>query len=799
MALYDGVPSIRLEGDKTRALALIPDAKALLYTVQTVKKNMGVSTFAMTRAVGDDGVLYVLSTGSQNILHISVAPVVPEQINEEPVFSSIVILTPDFLSGVVFNGFIEPRTETLPSGEQIEYSVCARFAPTLSCQESADLRAGRQDSGRLAVRPWVAFDELNSTFPARTFSQYTRLRPSMYSGKMCKVVQIVMGLGRIGVAKLRDASVNKPDTRFMEQVESAGVQIRYDWRFVRTHGITTGADGRLWLVEIGSNRGVIARLLPMFPDSDMDGFFESALIRKDRAMVTALEELGCLPTGEAFPAGSDLDDLISTGKVLQLIPPSGMSEFYACSPYSSAMGWAFNSSGTEAHNTAYKYGDDGFQRGVWYQVNISIGPVLTDLPPNAPIAIGTASLSKQHDSPIYCPPARAGAQVRYVPIKFHEPLLQGLLSHEGVPDVIANGLPPPQSDVVMFVMFVGDDLKTVRYFRNAQADVNETVDDELLGVECPFDGAWTTTETYGIRSFPPMMYTNDFDDRKVLQERTKTTLRISTRLGYDPPTFSDFLDAPSTAYVWRNLIFKDITTVTETAGESLMSAVAVPEYCREAYYYATGGQFELDRRGSTQVVFSGHRDPNVGYSWRCFVLLNPPPFPEGRPDCNTRVCRGDAPCSGGGVGFPKQRLIVCLAYEPIRCFELADSGEWLTLCENIDSFTAAPPARVPSFKSWNLGPQGQAKLHLVSQGHGGPIEIPLSFVHLENHWMQPSQNPLTGDVQFIRATHSAIGNDVILYETHLSTYAGECIVRGYTPENIVPTDGIPTFIGVNAP
>ena len=82
-------------------------------------------------------------------------------------------------------------------------------------------------------------------------------------------------------------------------------------------------------------------------------------------MATALEELGCLPTGEAFPAGDGVANLIASGDILQLLLPSDMSEFYACSPYSSAMGWALNSKGTEAHNTAYKYGDDGFQRGVW--------------------------------------------------------------------------------------------------------------------------------------------------------------------------------------------------------------------------------------------------------------------------------------------------------------------------------------------------------------------------------------------------------------------------------------------------
>ena len=72
MALYDGVPSIRLEGDEQRALALIPEAKALLYRTQEVIKNAGVSTYSMYRNV-DDGYIRTLCAHGQNIIHISVA------------------------------------------------------------------------------------------------------------------------------------------------------------------------------------------------------------------------------------------------------------------------------------------------------------------------------------------------------------------------------------------------------------------------------------------------------------------------------------------------------------------------------------------------------------------------------------------------------------------------------------------------------------------------------------------------------------------------------------------------------
>ena len=99
MAVYDGVPSIRLEGDEGRALALIPEAKALLYKVQTFKQRAGVGTFSMSRRVDDDSTIYVLSAHDQNLIHISVAPDVPEMINSEnPIPEGT--LFPDFYSGL---------------------------------------------------------------------------------------------------------------------------------------------------------------------------------------------------------------------------------------------------------------------------------------------------------------------------------------------------------------------------------------------------------------------------------------------------------------------------------------------------------------------------------------------------------------------------------------------------------------------------------------------------------------------------------------------------------------------------
>ena len=800
MAVYDGVPSIRLEGDEERALALVPEAKALLYKVQTFKQRAEVGTFSMSRRVDDDSTIYVLSSHGQNLIHIAVAPDVPEQVYPKDEIPDPTLF-PDFYSGLVYNGYLEERTRTDDEGNEIRYSVCVSFSPTPTCQRThEELSGGRQEVPRLAVRPWVAFDELNNNSPSGrpVFTQYTKLRSSMYSGTMKKVAQIAMGLGRIGKAKLRDPRAVKPDSKYIKDVDANGVQIRYDWRFIRTHGITIAADGRLWIVEISSNRGVIARPLPIFPHSMTEGFRERAEARGDSAMTTALDELGCLPTGEAFPnTAAQVNELIERGEILRLLEPSDLSDFYRCSAYSSAMGWAFNERGNEAHNTAYYFGDDGFQRGVWYQVNISIGAIKEDWEPGEPIANGSANLRKNTEGYIYCPPAPGTSYARYVPIKFHEPMFPGLLSHEGVPDIAAAGLPVPKVDTPMFVSFVDGDLKVVKYYRNPKEDTYTTVDDPRYPGECILAGSWTITETYGSRTFPTMMYSNDFDDRKVLQEQVKTTHIDSKDLGFDTPVVSDFITYPRVAHVSRSKVFRRTTVVDNRIGETICSAVAIPQYSREAYYYATASSFGA-HNGSTSVGYDMVGDPNTAYTWRCFPQGGgPAPWPDNL-GCTSDKCGGY--CNPGGVGAPKERRVVCLAYEPGPCSDFADSGPWLEICQDVDPFIGQPEMPKPtSHVSWDLGADSRANLYLISPGYGGPLSIPVTASQVFNHWMTPSPDPVTQIVQFIYAEHSAIGNDMLVYATNLSSYQGGTRTYGYAPDSIGPNDGYPAFVGVNKP
>lgn len=781
MAAYDGVPSIRLEGDKSRALALVPDAKALLYRVQSFLKTAEVSTFSASQSVGRDGYIYVLSSSGQNIIHIAVDVVGVDQVEPDTPSPTEGTTFPSFYSGLVFNGHLEQRT-----GAAGPYTVCSGFSPTPTCVAiHSELSMGRQASKRLAVRPY--FDDLQNPGAGPQYSQYTKLRASMYSGTMAPVVQVILGLGRIRDSALLDPLRPADSRNYRRTVKSRGVEVQYDYKFHRTHGITRGADGRLWLIEISQARGVLAMLLPLFPKSTTDGFRARAVARGDTSMETALDELGGLPTGEGFPTSAELvAQRIAAGTLLQLLEPDDLQPFYDNQPYSVNMGWAFNRAGTEAHNTGFRFGDDSVQRGVWYQININIGEVQTPRIPDTPIAVASAVLRRQSEGYLFASRTPIG---KYLPIKFYDPFLPGLRSHDGAPSMSTTL--NPRCDTVMFVCFVNDELKTARFFRNPSTEDIDEIDDPRYPGECMYAGSWTITQTVGQRGFATMMYTNDFDDRQVLDPYVQVTQIESRDLGFDPPRFADIITALDWAHVTRRKAFKRTTVIDTRQGAYAGAVVVIPQFCRETYYYATGSSYTVGRSGSTAVAYDYLGDPNTGWSWRNFPSAAGS-NPAGLVECDFSNCGGRR----GRNGPHAERKIVCTTREEGACSDYADSGTWLTMCQSVESFNSVPyQNRVARTTAWDLGADERASLRIVTRGHNGPIELPLEFSQFANRWAVPSPDPETFIIQQLVAECSTLGLDSVVFESDLT--GGEVLTRGYVVE---PVNGaFPCFIGVNQP
>ncbi len=377
----------------------------------------GLSTGAATKQFDDGSYAIARVAGAINVVNIvadGAVSVVESQTSE-----SVGVM--DFVSGVITDAQI--KDVPLAGGGSAKY--LAEFYPTKrTVTTHPDLSADtKQGIERLAVKPFpeLGYPDSNESGTIQ-YSQYTHIHPTMFSGRMRKLVQALSGFGRlspkdpeperVGAGNVNisrypsiyaqvlqeiyrssveeQAPIDEPDpeTSFQKSLASSGLQIRFDHRFNRTHGLQKADDGAYWLIEVSSANGVLARRLPLHPatvkDEDGEWPFRDELERleiqvpgelttrevRDEDGLYILDEFGGFPTGEGFPPSQYLQAYIDAGVVVQLLEAEQLEPFYEHQPYTSVQGWAFNAKGTEAHNTGYRFDPDGIQTGAHYQINI---------------------------------------------------------------------------------------------------------------------------------------------------------------------------------------------------------------------------------------------------------------------------------------------------------------------------------------------------------------------------------------------------------------------------------------------
>lgn len=180
--------------------------------------------------------------------------------------------------------------------------------------------------------------KLNDTiFPTADPSkcQAGNIVPGMYTGKMRKIVQMILG---------------------------SKIPLKYDFRFNKTHGIYTDINGDDWLVEVSSENGVIAARMPKSSKASCPSGV-SAIVNS---------QIGYFPSGNTFSSGDQLSLDITLGKVKVLIDPSSMGGFYDKFAFYEGCGWSFSESGSSIANTCWDNGPgDGVKRTYLYRISIS--------------------------------------------------------------------------------------------------------------------------------------------------------------------------------------------------------------------------------------------------------------------------------------------------------------------------------------------------------------------------------------------------------------------------------------------
>ena len=299
-------PNITYQGDTKLCQAQLGLAQNMLYRLRMYAKTFG----RLVQQV-EGGYIEVMVSGKFSGIFISciTASVVA---SAEYTFSVYRIL-----SGVVRGGTL--------GGKALDV-----FQPTAQCAQyvmNDSSQAGRWNpNAQLASPPNPT---MNFPDPNNLGTQAGVVRSGMYTGKMRTLVQIMLGYG------------------YTDSTQTASVDVLYDFRFLRSHGIVKAASGNYWVVEVSQTNGVVAMPLPL-NTQDVPSTSDAQDLRASCA-----KAFGGIPTGGGFPVGAAMASAIAAGTVLQLLSPSAMNEFFQYQPISGSMGWSFNQAGSEAHNTCY--------------------------------------------------------------------------------------------------------------------------------------------------------------------------------------------------------------------------------------------------------------------------------------------------------------------------------------------------------------------------------------------------------------------------------------------------------------
>lgn len=623
--------------------------------ITNLKKLSGVDGMKMVYDLPDGGYVIVQDMGG-NFRVITHKPTATEEV----IFDG---LANDYIP-MLYSGVINNSIAYEGKGIEINFTSATR------------LRLNQYDSNikdipesiflqRFAIDYDVRFSEFNPSPSSKVLrTQYGQVRPTLYSGAMSEVVQIVGGYGRQDFDELPDTDIERARiivpasiadqikeelgslrlAGFKGVADSKG-QYKYNYKFNDTDAVSFDSTGKPWLIRINP-AGVYAMPLPIIPATATKAFYRYMVEVEDEEILLILNRFGAMPSGETFPT-KGFEAWRKAGVIIKICDAS---DFYSHIAYSSACGWSLNSNGTEGYNTCYDYYDEeGLGYGLTYKLRLSLSPslehngrsavdinsddprydkitkYLSELIPKIssgsdehrailyklrrvditsiynrslfyigsgdidywrdleldPIADHTGNISEVYRGYLY-----HKAIFKYQPqIKFPEPLVGGCISHDFLP--LYNGVGKkkyPNSDTIMFAYYIGNSLKTVKYFIDwADFDRKTESNFELYMRE----GSWQQVEYIGKSQLQGYFYSSDMDEREIVAAKTITTNIVGEDKGYDAKPFWGF-DFPyaMAGTMARQRYYTHTKNVDTINGKELSLAICIPYLCRNAIIQA---------------------------------------------------------------------------------------------------------------------------------------------------------------------------------------------------------------------
>lgn len=522
-------------------------------------------------------------------------------------------------------------------------------------------------------------------------------------------------------------------------------KIIYRFGFNVTHGVAFDDDNKPWLIKFNS-LGVWAMPLPLITGTTTSAFYDYIEEMGDDEILAILDKFGGMPSGEDFPEGDAFQAWYRAGVIIKVCDTA---DFYHHIGYATGIGWSFNLRGSEAYNTCYNYDDKtGIGIGYTYKAKLNFKKIstpnkggasdnklindyinrllgaLVDLPRYMALSIGFkiryatwAELSQRvynsideseinywHNLTVKPIAAHTGnvvrvyqgylyhhAKLKFQPqFKFPEPMLAGCVSHDFLP---ISGFPyggkPPNCDTIMFAYYIGDDLKTIKYFVDWGSYTKQTDSDFEPYM---YVGSWQKHEYIGATGVQGYFYGSDIDDREEVSPTETLTTVVGKDQGYDKkPMFSYHHFFGMTGSMWRNRYYTHLTTTTSNTGNQISLAVCVPYLTRNMALFAKTKTISNQRK-TVNYSLGSVKDPNTYTywtydsvsAWHSMYISSPKGSPY--------------PVNGNPV------WVELYNYSPSEANEWADNGDWV--------------GGLPADYTWLIHPKSNEWLH--GGGGGAP-------------------------------------------------------------------------------
>ena len=495
--------------------------------------------------------------------------------------------------------------------------------------------------------------------------------------------------------------------------------IQYDYKQFKNDVVSFDPTGKPWLVRI-SAIGVHAMPLPVIPATTTEAFREYMIEVQDDEILKILDRFGGMPSGETFPEGRAFQAWLRAGVIIKICDAG---DFYQHMPVYDAASWAMNSQGNEGFNTCYQM-TGGRVEFLSYKLRLSLSPVqdqgwvkpgstnssdvfkyISDLYKLLDVSdaydraiiykIKNASPEEIQDRARGYISSDSSSQREFDywdnytadPITEHSgsltrvgsglaeiPVIKGFYSINALkfPALTGEGCasfscPAPERegrptnsiacDVVVFGCYIEDQLKVIKYFYEPMQfnKEEESTFDDIMIV-----GQWDKKETTSPTGIAGNLYTSDFDDRSELESSSIYTYIKGIDLGYGNPAFQtpDLLFTHGALY--RARYYKHEITTKTISGNSLSSAVCVPNFNRDAILYA------YQQSTGSEVSTEEHQKNAIGDPTSYSLWTYDPIFHW---------------IGGTGKGRPMPTTgdyayVYDMTYMPTEMSDFADQGDW---------------------------------------------------------------------------------------------------------------------------